>query len=204
MRMILTLALAATLAAPVAAQRDSLSREDRRRLETRLQQLQSELRDLERQLGSANRLFVRSADREPFVWRVVTANRARLGVIVNTEPAETDAQGARLQAVTPNGPAADAGLRAGDVLTRVNGVSLANARPNPGQRLIEEVDSLDDGDTVRVEYRRGNANDRATILARVMDDLTVSPRSPMGVGGWDSLAATARLRLDSAGGVLGR
>jgi len=45
---------------------------------------------------------------------------ARIGVIVNTEPdSQTDKIGAKLEAVTPGGPAAKAGLKVGDVITQV-------------------------------------------------------------------------------------
>lgn len=168
MRSIMILACAAALSAPVMAQQRErdMSAEERARLEARLDQLRTEMRELERQLGRTNRLFLRSDDGEPFAWRLGVPGRARLGVIVATAPSDTDQQGARLEAVTPNGPAAQAGLRAGDIITRVNGVALANTRPSPGQRLIDEVDDLDDGDTVRVEYRRGNDTGRASIVAR--------------------------------------
>ena len=45
-------------------------------------------------------------------WRVevLTSRRARLGVTVNMRARETDSIGALLQSVTPNGPAARAGL----------------------------------------------------------------------------------------------
>ena len=199
MRIMTTLALVAVLAAPtLAQQRDSLSRDERTRLEARLEQLSRELRDLEQQLGRS-RVVLRTRDNEPFVWSIGTGNRARLGVIVATGSDETDVQGARLQAVTPNGPAAEAGLRAGDVITSVNGQSLANARPSPGERLIQAVDDLNDGDSVQVEYRRGGAAQRATIVARAIDAPGFGLRTP----GFTFQMDTLRLRRGAVGGSVG-
>ena len=61
------------------------------------------------------------------VW---TFNRARLGVTVNTEAnAETDRYGARIQGVVPDGPADEAGIKAGDILTKFNSTSLGGTKP---------------------------------------------------------------------------
>src|SRR5438552_19066712 len=88
-------------------------------------------------------------------------HHGRLGVLVSTaaNPA-TDSLGARLEAVTPGGPAAKAGLKAGDVITRFNGTGLAGPRGDddgsgPGQKLVQLARALAAGDTVQIEYRRG-------------------------------------------------
>ncbi|HKV69966.1 MAG TPA: PDZ domain-containing protein, partial [Gemmatimonadales bacterium] len=101
-----------------------------------------------------------------------TGNHARIGVVVNrTADADSDKIGARIAAVTPAGPAAKAGILAGDVITKFNGVSLANVRSEdsdesgPGNKLIELAQALDPGDTVQVEYRRGSDTKKVTLVA---------------------------------------
>ena len=50
-----------------------------------------------------------------------------------------------MAAVTPGGPAAEAGLEAGDIITDANGVSLASSErryENPGERFIDIVREL--------------------------------------------------------------
>ncbi|HWH02345.1 MAG TPA: PDZ domain-containing protein [Gemmatimonadales bacterium] len=101
-----------------------------------------------------------------------SGNHARIGVVVNrTADADSDKIGARIAAVTPAGPAAKAGILAGDVITKFNGVSLANVRSEdsdesgPGNKLIELAQALDPGDTVQVEYRRGSETKKATLVA---------------------------------------
>lgn len=101
-----------------------------------------------------------------------TTNRGRIGVVVKTDAdAADDRLGARIEAVTPGGPADNAGLKAGDIITRFKGTALGGARAEnddesgPGMKLIELARALDPGDTVQVEYRRGGDSRRTTIVA---------------------------------------
>jgi PDZ domain-containing protein len=91
-------------------------------------------------------------------------NRGRIGVIVDTRANTAgDKVGARIEGITPGGPAEKAGLKAGDVITRFNGTALGgvvaedNEDSGPGMKLIELARDLDPGDSVQVEYRRGTA-----------------------------------------------
>src|SRR5688500_7515033 len=86
--------------------------------------------------------------------------RARLGLKVNLRARETDSIGAYVDAVTPNGPAANAGIRSGDMITRVDGKSVLAGRQAeadaereslPGLRLIELAAELAPNDTIAVE-----------------------------------------------------
>lgn len=112
-------------------------------------------------------------------------NRGRIGVIVDTRAdAAGDKVGARIEGITPGGPAEKAGLKAGDVITRFNGTALGgvaaedNEDSGPGMKLIELARELDPGDTVQVDYRRGNDARKATLVAedlgmgRLMGDMS--------------------------------
>lgn len=100
-------------------------------------------------------------------------NRGRIGVIVDTRANATgDKVGARIEGITPGGPAEKAGLKAGDVITRFNGTALGGVAADddedsgPGMKLIELARELDPGDSVQVEYRRGNeAAKKITLVA---------------------------------------
>jgi len=122
------------------------------------------------------------AQRTPRVPRAPRAPRAyayaygdhhgRIGVVVNSEPdSQTDKIGAKLEGVTPGGPAAKAGLKVGDIITKFNGTSLAGAKTEdegesgPGAKLVELARKLEPGDTAQVEYRRGGDTKKATLVA---------------------------------------
>lgn len=81
---------------------------------------------------------------------------AQLGVSLDfDEP--VDSTGARIREVRDDGPAAAAGLRAGDVITAIDERSIAqrdadDARPN--DQLVRRMRGLQPGDTVRIDYRR--------------------------------------------------
>src|SRR5207253_125328 len=90
-------------------------------------------------------------------------HHGRIGVVPNSKPdSQTDKIGARLEAVTPGGPAAKAGLKVGDIITKFNGTSLAGAQAEdedesgPSAKLVELARKLEPGDTVQVEYRSGD------------------------------------------------
>ena len=109
---------------------------------------------------------------EPFMQR-----RARLGITVNLQAKETDSLGAFVQSVTPGGPASKAGIRSGDIITKLDNKSVldrnnrkvAEGESAPGVRLIEMAAKLDPGDTVAIEYLRGEA--RKTVKVVTVDEV---------------------------------
>ena len=129
----------------------------------------------------------------PFSTFSFSDNRGRIGVVVKTDPNATDDKvGARIEAVTPGGPADKAGLKAGDVITRFNGTALGGVaseddeESGPGMKLISLARELDPGDSVQVEYRRGSANNKAQIVAEDLGrggDMRVEMPLMPGMGG---------------------
>jgi S1-C subfamily serine protease len=112
----------------------------------------------------------------------VPFSRGRIGVVVMTDAdARADKIGARVEAVSPGGPADKAGLKAGDVITVFNGVALGGAAAadddasGPGLKLVRLAHALDPGDTVRIAYRRGDDTRKATLVAEEVEN-------PLGMG----------------------
>lgn len=89
-------------------------------------------------------------------------DRAVIGVVLSPE-----AKGARISAVTPDGPAARAGLHDGDVIVAINGERFANPTdPQDGLREARELlGDLKDGEEVRIAYERG-AKAQADIVLK--------------------------------------
>jgi S1-C subfamily serine protease len=110
-------------------------------------------------------------DRMPDRMRRMLVNRrARLGIKVNLQPKPTDSLGAYVDAVLPSGPAAKAGIRSGDIITKLDGRTvLADRKADEirhgqslsGLKLIELAARLEPNDTVPVEFLRGK--DRKTV-----------------------------------------
>ena len=157
-----------------------VSEKRRQEAETRMREAERKMREAERQLREAAREMAEvhghqaSVDaRRHMVW---FGKKARLGVVVNLEAdPKTDPVGARLTAVTPGGPADQAGLKAGDVIVKLDGKALAGANPEvgedesaPGQRLVELAAGLEDGDRVAVVYKRGTETKTAEVKAEAM------------------------------------
>jgi hypothetical protein len=132
--------------------------------------------------------FERRADGPDRLMRIVMNRRARLGIKVNLQARDTDSLGAYVESVTPNGPAAAAGIRSGDVITKVDGKSVLSggstpddreARQSlPGLRLIELAARLEPADTVPIEFLRGK--DRRTVSVVTEDEPDMVMAGPGG------------------------
>ncbi len=136
------------------------------------------------------------------VTRAISASRPRLGVTLADAKEGTEARGAVVASVLENGPAAKAGLRKGDILTRVDGKDLLEPLgPDvertfeedsslPVQRLMEIVRGIEPGEEVEVEYLRDGARITATVEARELDDWTVGVLAP----DWNPEAFRGRMK----------
>jgi len=131
--------------------------------------------------------------------------RARLGITVSSDQgARADAQGARVGSVMDGGPAEGAGIREGDVITRLDGHSLLEPldsateadfdldRSVPVQRLLAITRDIDPGQEVEVEYLRDGETRTATIEARELSGWT---SIGMGGPGWNAREMADRMRI---------
>ncbi len=129
----------------------------------------------------------------PFVRRSI------VGVTIDyTQGAEVDARGAELQDVQDDGPAARAGLRAGDIVVRVDGRSvfdplegraeraLSESQSVPVQRFVRMVGGLEPDEPVEVEYIRDGRTATVTLTpesAGGLPGLTIFGRGGEGLPG---------------------
>jgi hypothetical protein len=106
------------------------------------------------------------------------AARPRIGISVSTgQASDVDAQGARVTRVLREGPAYEAGIREGDIITRIDGRSLLEPldpqieedldedESLPAQRLLAIARELAPGQEVEIEYLRGAERRTVTVEA---------------------------------------
>jgi hypothetical protein len=122
---------------------------------------------------------LRLPDVEGMVARVVNlGSRARIGITLSSELRETESRGARVESVMEGGPADEAGIQEGDIITRLDGQSLLEdtadephlhldvERSLPVQRLMSIARELEPGQEVEVEYLRDGESRTAVLEAR--------------------------------------
>ena len=126
----------------------------------------------ERQPMARPRIFIHgdsgAMDR---VRTMFVQRRARLGVTVDLQANANDSVGATIESVTPGGPAAKAGVKSGDIITKLNGKLLVaegkkgdEDQSLPGLRLVEIASQLKPNETVSVEYKREGARHTASLV----------------------------------------
>ena len=175
-------AMAQTAAPPVDQKQIEQKRHD---AETQMRDAEKQMRDAEKQMREAEQAMREAARqiertakdkaRAEIERRVVLfGDHARLGVVLRQEkdPA-TEAVGAVIEALTPGSPAEEAGLQAGDIITKFDGHPLTTGKVDadedeslPTARLMDLAKSLTDGQKVTLEVRRGNASKTVEVTAR--------------------------------------
>ena len=170
---LISLMVAAALAAsaqaadtPKAASDDAAKRAELERARAEMARYAGRVAELSRELGERGG-YSFSFNSEEFD-RV--RGRPAIGVVMGTNPA---ANGVRLAAVTPNGPAAKAGLRAGDVLLSVDGKTISGKGETAIAQARELLGDLKEGQQLRLGYVREGKAGQATVKAEPLDRVMV-------------------------------
>lgn len=134
------------------------------------------------------RVFSSSPREIEIVRGTLAMDRPVLGVTIVDESERADTLGLRVSDVTPESPAAKAGIKAGDRLQGINGVSLRADRADAGhddydgvllRRLQREMAKAKAGDTLRVQvWSDGCARD-VRVVAVSADELYRPERALM-------------------------
>ena len=165
---------ASAAAAPALdATQAAAAREELGELRTQIGELSRRMADLSMKLGDVGpRAYALRYLNEP--------DRAIVGVVLGPN--------ARIDALTPDGPADRAGLRSGDRITRINGAAI-DAR-DAGKALEaarKALGDLKDGQDVRIAYARdGAADGEVRMKAQRREALN-----------WPSLIANADANVDA-------
>jgi serine protease Do len=138
--------------------------------------------------------------------QLISAGKVTRGYIgaqvqdVTSEIAESlglKGKGALIAELTPGGPAEQSGLKAGDVVTRVNGAPIESATD-----LTRAVGLVHAGDAIRLQVRRDGHEQEVVVRSGTRpseDQLALNGPGPNGHGGdGDGAAATGALGLSVA------
>lgn len=137
----------ATAASPDNAAKSEAARAEIDRLVQRIEELSTQVAD--------------GDDVQISVIRRHGPPRVGVGIVM----APSDEAGVRIAAVTPEGPAGKAGLRAGDVLVSVDGKAINARQAAAIEQARELLGHLDRGQRVALGYRRDGKAATATVTA---------------------------------------
>jgi C-terminal processing protease CtpA/Prc len=137
------------------------AQEDRERMRAELERARAELEEAARKVARLSAEFTAPAVRE--VMKNVGMARQRAMIGIGTED---DASGVRVTAVSPNGPAAAAGLQRGDVIVAIDGAALPAAAggQSPTAALVAQMENLEPGETVSLEVRAPDGSYRTVAV----------------------------------------
>lgn len=125
---------------------------------------------------------------------IIRSNRAVLGVNIGANDDSGPVEGVRIAGVSPGGAADEAGLRSGDIISAVNGQSLAvSSGPEATRSLLKFMVGVEPGDVLDVDYLRNGKVESVEVKPRVMGgqayaldspefDIHIAPGAPMAPG----------------------
>ncbi len=146
----------------------------RERFESRSAEVDARMREAERALEIAARevaeLSMRQWPRTATFERIVRAGGGPvLGVTISGQNGGGPVEGVVVDGVSPGGAAAEAGLRAGDVITAINSESFTAENSGvASQKLLDFMAGVEDGDELTVEFLRNGKSETVDLLPQSM------------------------------------
>lgn len=145
-----------------------------------LEQARRELAEARRNLEAAAREVARLSERTlgPAVVELRrqwagTGQRALLGVVV------MDAEdGALVSAVTPGGPADEAGIRSGDVIVAIDGAPVIVQGESPSRVVVRRLSEIDPGENVELRVRSDGETRVVRVRTRERDNWVSASEGP--------------------------
>jgi len=109
----------------------------------------------------------------------------------------SNAEGVYVTAVSPDGGAANAGIKKGDVITKVNGVQVVS-----GIQMSAQIASFRPGDKVSVTYTRGGKETTVNVMLKKKTDAPVANAAARLGGELSNLDKAKASKYGLSGGVV--
>jgi S1-C subfamily serine protease len=165
-------------AAEQQAQKPAESREEtQKKLEAAQQRLDAAAREVAQLSQSLSEGMM-----PDIMFRQGFPHRAMLGINLGPRQGSNREDGVDVASVSPGGPADQAGLKAGDVLTQINGKTLNRSNESSARdKLLLEMQNVNPGQDVKLQFRRAGKTSTATLKAQPVHDMlmTMPPEMPV-------------------------
>jgi len=164
-RFILAVTLGCSLAVSAQNKQPTVDTDINQRLETARQRLEQAARDVAELSGqTTGAQFFGLFNGRPFGQR-----KAMLGIVIEGVHDDGKSDGVMITGVSPGGPADKAGLKTGDLLTSLNGESLAgSSSSDSSENLLRKMETIEPGAKVTVEYLRNGKSAKTAIESVTM------------------------------------
>jgi S1-C subfamily serine protease len=143
----------------------ALGEDNEASLEKRLADAQRRLEDAAREVAELSGEAAGPDGMPRFEHFQGNPRRSMLGV--NLGGAEPSGGGVRVEGVSPGGPAAEAGVKTGDVIVAIQAKPVAT-----GRELVRVMESIEPGEKVALRVRRDGKPVELTVEARPLDRMT--------------------------------
>ncbi len=166
--------------------RDDMERA-RERNEAQEVEVQIRMEEAERKLAEAARQIAELSQRNlpqlsASQMQLLTSDKTpRLGITISGNDDSVAVEGVTIAGVTPGGAAAEAGLEAGDVITSINGESMAGRNSQlAGETLVDFMRGVELGDKLKIEYLRDDEPGSVELEPRTIERNVFAWRAPDG------------------------
>ncbi len=145
-----------------------------RAMESRSEEMEARMREAEQALEVAARevteLSIQQWPRSAMIERIVRSRGGpMLGVTIAGTDNEGPVEGAQINGVSPGGAAAEAGLRAGDVITAINGESFTAENGHvASKKLLDFMGGVEEGDELSIDYLRNGKSETVALTPQAM------------------------------------
>ena len=164
------IAAVAMAAFAVMARAASAEEGDEAALEKRLEDAQQRLEAAAREVAELSAEAGGPQAMREFEFTLPTPRRAMLGV--NLGGTEANGGGARVNGVSPGGAAAEAGVKAQDVIVAIDAKPVTTDRD-----LVSVMKDVEPGQKVALDLRRDGKPLKVTVVARPMDQVFFARRA---------------------------